>query len=95
MNFIMVPDNVKQITAMKLSPNKNNSQYLILAEQHKDNPGCFISVYNMKESCYVASKVHNITELSEGKGNAIINGVSVNLNSNNNQAANALNATGN
>ena len=71
MNFIMIPDHVKQITCMKLSPNK---RHLLVAEQHKDDPSCFLSVYDLKEACLVAQKVHNITELSEGRGNAIVNG---------------------
>ena len=87
MNFIMIPDHVKQITCMKLSPNK---RFLLVAEQHKDDPSCFLSVYDLKEACLVAQKVHNITELSEGRGNAIVNGQSVNLYSNNNQAAASL-----
>lgn len=88
MNFIMIPEHVKQITCMKLCPKK---QFLLVAEQHKDDPNCYLSVYNITEACLVAQKVHNITELSEGRGNAIVNGQSVNLHSNNNQSAAAAN----
>ena len=77
MNFIMIPEHVQQITCMKLSPNK---RFLLVAEQHKTNPDCFISVYDMKEACLVAMKQHNITEMSEGRGNLFINGQSVNNN---------------
>ncbi len=49
---------------MKLSPNK---KYVLVAEQHKDNTSCFISVYDMKDASLVAMKMHNITELIEGR----------------------------
>jgi len=90
MNFIHVPDNVKQITCMKLSPQKvatGKPRYLLVAEQHKASASCFISVYDLNEAVYVAQKMHNITELTEGRGNAIVNGTSVNLHSNNTVAA--------
>ena len=64
MSFIMMPENVQQITCMKLSPNK---RFLLVAEQHKDNACCFISVYDLKEASLVAMKVHNISELIEGR----------------------------
>ena len=82
MNFIMISENVKQITCMKLAPNRRS---LLVAEQHKDGSGCFLAVYDVKD--YVAQKMYNISELAEGRGNTIINGQSVNLNSKNNDEA--------
>lgn len=79
MNFIMIPEHVKQITCMKLSPSK---RYLLVAEQHKNNLSCFLTVYDLKD-CHVAKNIHNITELSEGHGNVYINGQSVNQHSTN------------
>lgn len=95
---------MKLSPVMKLPTNKDKneySQFLVVAEQHSDNPGCFISVYSLKKASnetqkyFVAQKVHNITELSEGRGNAIVNGNSVNINSNNNQTTSAINTSGN
>ena len=62
---------------MKLSPNK---RYLLLAEQRKNDKNCYLSIYDLKEACYVAQKVHNVTELSEGRGNTYVNGQSLNTN---------------
>ena len=72
-NFITMPDQLKQITCMKLSPNK---RFLVLAEQRKNETGCYLSIYDMKEPCYVVHKVHNISEMCEGRGNVYINGMS-------------------
>ena len=36
---------------MKLSPNK---RYLLLAEQRKNDSDCYLSVYDLKEACYIA-----------------------------------------
>lgn len=59
---------------MKLSPNK---RFLVIAEQHVNSQSCFLSVYDMKETCLVAFKHHNITELTEGRGNLFVGGQSV------------------
>ena len=56
---------------MKLSPNK---RYLLLAEQRKNDTCCYLSVYDLKEACYIAQKIHNITDLAEGRGNTYVNG---------------------
>ena len=69
----MIPDNVERITCMKLSPNK---RFLLIGEKHKDDPGCFLSVYDMNEACLVAYKQHNVSMLADGRGNTIVNGIS-------------------
>ena len=46
MNFITQPDDVKQITAMRMN---NNQKYLVVCEQRKRDPNsCFISVYDLR-----------------------------------------------
>lgn len=75
-----MPDQLKQITCMKLSPNK---RWLVLAEQRKSDSSCYLSIYDLKEPCYVVHKVHNITEMCEGRGNVYSAGQSMN-----NQATN-------
>ena len=70
----MMPEHVKQITYMKLLPNK---QHLIVAEEHKGNSDCYISVYDMSDSSHFAKYSHNITDLTEGRGNIYLAGQTV------------------
>lgn len=90
MNFIMMPEHVKQITCMKLSPSK---KFLIVAEQHKNNHSCYISVYDMKDNCFYAHKHYNVSELIDGRGNTYLPGQLIS-NSNNPTNASAMGATG-
>jgi len=91
----MMPEKVKQITQMKLSPDKKQ---LLVAEQQKHNRNAYISVYETQDklntACYFSNKVYNITELSEGRGNLFVNGQSVNQHSNNNSTVSPLGGTG-
>jgi hypothetical protein len=66
-NFLFIPDYVKQITCMKVSPNK---KHLVICEQHHTDPNqCFMSVYDMKNLKEIKNvKPHmNITQIAENK----------------------------
>ena len=67
MIFITQPDFVKQITTMRLTPNK---KYLIVAEQHVKDPSCFISVYDLKntEAPRLLKPHINVTEMAKDMG---------------------------
>ena len=74
----MIPDNVEQITCIKLGPNK---RFLHIGEKHKDDPGCYLTVYDLNEACPVPYKQHNVSMLADGRGNTIVNGISQNFGS--------------
>ena len=82
----MIPDNVEQITCIKLGPNK---RFLHIGEKHKDDPGCYLTVYDLNEACPVPYKQHNVSMLADGRGNTIVNGISQNFGS---SAGNAMQA---
>ena len=67
MTFITQPDYVKQITAMRLTPNKKS---LLVCEQHVKDPSCFISVYDLKNTdAPRLVKPHiNVTEMAKDMG---------------------------
>ena len=65
MNFITQPDDVKQITAMRMNPNQ---KYLIVCEQRKrDLNSCFMSIYDLKtaETPKIYKPEINITEMTK------------------------------
>jgi len=45
MKFIKQPDQVKEITSMKLSPNK---RFLAVCERHKNDSTSYITIYDIK-----------------------------------------------
>jgi len=45
MKFIRQPDIVKEITSLKLSPNK---RFLAVCERHKNDPSAYIAIYDIK-----------------------------------------------
>lgn len=68
MNFITQPDDVKQITAMRMN---QNQKYLIVCEQRKrDQNSCFLSVYDLKmaETPKIYRTEINITEMAKDVG---------------------------
>ena len=67
MTFITQPDFVKQVTAMRLTPNK---KYLVVCEQHVKDPSCFISVYDLKnaEAPRMLKPHMNVTEMAKDMG---------------------------
>ena len=67
MNFITQPDYVKQVTAMRLNPNK---KFLLVCEQHVKDPSCFLSVYDLKsiETPRMKTPHINVTEMSRDMG---------------------------
>jgi hypothetical protein len=49
MKFIKQGDNLKEITAMSLSPNK---RFLAVAERHKNDINAYLSFYDMKNNTF-------------------------------------------
>lgn len=49
MKFIKQPDNLKEITAMSLSPNK---RFLAVCERHKNDVNAYLSFYDMKNNAF-------------------------------------------
>ena len=67
MTFITQPDYVKQVTAMRLNPNK---KFLLVCEQHVKDPSCFLSVYDLKntETPRMLKPHINVTEMARDMG---------------------------
>ena len=61
MKFIRQAESIKEITAMRLSP---NNRFLAVCERHKNDPNAYISFYDMKSAGFKHIKQSiNMTEL--------------------------------